>query len=430
MKGMHTIKKTTVVLLVCSFFLTGCSTTSGGGSKAISVGPATSSSYDKATPEQVKSTKDKSAKKEPKIAPQKTKLDIIVPAFDPNLPEDPADYEKEGIWPELRRAEAVRFAYKMKLALEKTGAFGAVRVMPDQNATGDLYVMGKINTSNGEEVDIDLNVYDISGKKWFNESFTHKVKADFYSNIRNKDKEAYAPVFKEAAERLVEKLHYKNDKKLMQLQTLTDLRFATNFSEDNFSKYMKVKNGKASLIAYPAEDDRMFQRVKSIRIRDQLFVDRMQPHYEQFSQQMETSYKMWQKQSFTEVQAANKASREAMSKAAAGVGLIALGILSAISGARSNNVGNYTAGATGAVVAGQVGVGLLSESSKIRKEAQVHQDALNELGKSVDAEMAPQVVQFEETSKSLTGSAKEQFAQWRAFLKRMYEQEATPDVQL
>lgn len=430
MKGMYTIKKTTVVLLICSFFLTACSTTSGGGSKAISVGPATSSSYDKATPEQVKSTKEKNAKEEPKITPQKTKLDIIVPAFDPNLPEDPADYEKEGIWPELRRAEAVRFAYKMKLALEKTGAFGAVRVMPDQSATGDLYVMGKIKTSNGEEVAIDLNVYDISGKKWFKESFEHKVKADFYSNIRNKDKEAYAPVFKEAAERLVEKLRYKNDKRLMQLQTLTDLRFAANFSEENFSKYTKVKNGKASLIAYPAKDDRMFQRVKSIRIRDQMFVDRMQPHYEQFSQQMETSYKMWQKQSFTEVQAANKASSEAMGKAAAGVGLIALGILSAISGARSNNVGSYTAGTTGAVVAGQTGIGLLGESSKIRKEAQVHQDALNELGKSVDAEMAPQVVQFEETSKSLTGSAKEQFAQWRAFLKRMYEQEATPDVQL
>ena len=31
------------------------------------------------------------------------RLDVIVPVFDPGLPEDPDDYEKEGVWPELRR---------------------------------------------------------------------------------------------------------------------------------------------------------------------------------------------------------------------------------------------------------------------------------------------------------------------------------------
>ncbi|MDQ6992497.1 MAG: hypothetical protein Q9M31_03410 [Mariprofundus sp.] len=412
------MKKTVASLLVGTFFLTGCAA-GGGGASSINVGPAMSSSYSKL---------EKEDKKETVV--QKTKLDIIIPAFDANLPKDPADYEKEGIWPELRRAEAVRFAYKMKLALEKTAAFGAVRVIPDKNATGDLYLLGKIDKSNGEEVDLDIEVYDIGGKKWLDKSFDYTVEADFYSNIRNKDKDAYAPIFAKIAKKLVEKLDHQKEKTLTQLQALTEVRFGANFSEENFGKYMAVKKGKVSLVAYPAEDDLMLQRIKSIRVRDQMFVDRMQSHYEQFNQQMDESYKIWQKQSFEEVQAESKASNEAIGKAFAGIGLIALGVLSAVAGSNSNNVGGYATGTTGAIVAGQAGVALLGESAKMNKEAQFHHEALSELGASVDAEMAPQVVEFEATSKSLTGSATEQFSQWRTFLKQMYEQEATPDVQL
>jgi hypothetical protein len=37
------------------------------------------------------------------------------------------------------------------------------------------------------------------------------------------------------------------------------------------------------------------------------------------------------------------------------------------------------------------------------------------------------VIEFEKKTVELTGTAKEQFAQWRAFLKQIYAQEATPD---
>jgi len=40
------------------------------------------------------------------------------------------------------------------------------------------------------------------------------------------------------------------------------------------------------------------------------------------------------------------------------------------------------------------------------------------------------VVEFEGKTEKLTGDAAEQFAQWRAFLQRIYEQEATPETQL
>ena len=145
---------------------------------------------------------------------------------------------------------------------------------------------------------------------------------------------------------------------------------------------------------------------------------------------MADSYGMWQEQSFAELKAEHEARNEAIGKAVAGVGLIALSVLSAIAGANSDSYGGAAAGTTGAIVAGQVGIGMLGDSSKMNEEAKFHKDALNELGQSVDGEMAPQVVEFEKSSKKLIGNAKDQFAQWRAFLKRMYNQEMTPDVQL
>ncbi len=410
-------KKVISVIVACTIFLTGCAV-GGGGSSKPAVGPQISSSYDEKELEEAI----------PIIA--KPKLDIIVPAFDPGLPDDPADYKEEGVWPELRRAEATRFAYKMKLALEETGAFGAVRVMPDSSATGDLYVVGKINESNGEEVDIDIKVYDVSGKEWFDKSFDHEVEADFYSNLRNKGLDAYASVFKQAAEKIVEKLKSHNTEQLTQLQSLTDLRFGANFSEQAFAPYMKEKSGKISLIGYPDENDSMLTRVKAIRVRDQMFTDRMQPHYEQFSQKMDESYVLWQKQSFEGLKAADQAKIDAIGKAAAGVGLIALAVLSGISGGSSNSRGGSVAGTTGAIVAGQVGMGMLGDSVKMNEESKFHRDALEELGQSIEGEMAPQVVQHEEATAELTGSAKEQFSKWRVFLKSIFDQEATPDVQL
>jgi hypothetical protein len=84
-----------------------------------------------------------------------------------------------------------------------------------------------------------------------------------------------------------------------------------------------------------------------------------------------------------------------------------------------------------ATVAGGVGGAvLISSGFKSREEAKFHQEALNELGESVNLEMAPQVMTYEEESVELTGDIDEQFRQWRDFLNRMYQLEATPDVQL
>ena len=259
------------------------------------------------------------------------KLDVVIPVFDPGIPENMTDDQKATIWPELRRAESTKFALMMKRALESTEAFGAVRVVPNQNSTGDLYVLGKIDESTGEDIEIDIKVVDISGKTWLNTSFDHRVSEQFHQNLRNEGKDPYDPVFDEAAKYIVERLNGRPGKELTILKSITDIRFAASFSESEFSKYLGKKEGLLgsedffgfggsyrSLVNMPADDDPKFMKTKAIRVRDQLFIDNLQPHYRKFEGKMNESYAVWQEQSLQEAKAAREAETKATGEAVAG----------------------------------------------------------------------------------------------------------------
>ncbi len=415
------VKKIFTVFLVYTFILAGCATKNTHVTSD-SIGPKSSS--------ELKKQQEIKEQEETIATEVRPKIDVIIPIFDPGLPEDPEDYKKNNIWPELRRSEANRFAWKLKEAMDETGKFGAVRVTPDSSATGGLYVLGEIVESNGEEVEIDIIVVDISGNEWLDESYDHTVSEDFFTNPRNKEKDPYNPVFEKAAQDITEELKDHDDKELSDLHYLADIRFGAGFSEPAFGQFMSKRNGKTRLIAKPSEDDPMYSRIKSIRVRDQMFVDSMQSNYAAFSSQMDKSYRMWQEQSQIEVKAAKEAEKAKWANAIGGTILVGLAVLSGVAGARSDSYGGSTAGATGAIIGGMAGAAMINESFKTSEEAKMHRDAINELGQSLDMELSSQVVAFEKQTVELTGNAKEQYDQWRDFLQKIYEQETTPDVQL
>jgi len=418
----------TILVATAAIFLSGCMATSGSVRQSEpTVGPAYSSELlEPGQPENSNVV----------LPPSKPRLDVIIPVFDPGLPEDLEQAEKDGIWPELRRAEANLFAYKLKLALEKTGEFGAVRVTPDKSSTGDLYVLGKIKKSNGEKVGIEVEVYDISERKWLKHSFSHTVAENFYSGSRNSGKDPYQPVFTEAADYIVEELRARDDKELESLKQLTEIRFGASFSEETFSQYLQYghkpnfmfwsNKGKVSLAGLPSDADPMYQRIKSLRVRDQLFIDRMQSHYEIFSQNISESYAIWQESSHLELKAIREAKKEAIMQGVIGALLIAGAVYAGSHGDSDNSVSMGTV----AVTAGIGGGMMLSKSVQTYEQASFHRDTLEELGQSLNREREPQVVEFELTTTKLTGDANQQFNQWRAFLQEIYEAASAPDVQL
>ncbi len=379
--------------------------------KSVPTGPQPSSSYNQAEAERY----------------QGVKLDVVIPVFSPGLSDAEANYEEEGIWPELRRAEANRFAYQLKQALDDSGMFGAVRVTPNSTASGDLYVLGEIIESNGQEVEFSLNAVDASNKQWLNETIDHEVHEGFYKNPRNEGLDPYQPVFDKAAAVIIEALLKQQQGQLAQLKSIADLRFASSFNEQAFSDYLDTSGRQIELIGLPSDADPMFERVKSIRVREQLFVDNLQQNYGNFSEQMDDSYLAWQEASATELQLRKEARTKSALKILGGVALVAAAVAAAVNGSSSQP----SIGRDVAVLAGGVGGAvLISSGFKSREEAKFHQEAINELGESINLEMAPQVMTYEEQSVELTGDIENQFQQWRAFLNRMYRLEATPDVQL
>lgn len=353
------------------------------------------------------------------------RIDVIIPVFNPGLSED---YDSEEVWPELRRAEANLFAYKLKNSMELTEQFGAVRVMPDHTSTGELYVSGKIVESNGEEIEIDIEATDASGREWLSRSYHHRVPENFFFNPKYENQDPYGPIFKNIANDIAEKLADFDQKELTDLQALAQIRFGASFSAAAFSPYLKTseasgfafwkRKGRFALAALPSDADPMMLRIKSLRVRDQLFVDSMQSHYEAFNQRIAKSYSLWQEGSHGENVAIRRAKQEAIKQSILGVLLIAGAAYTA-----NINQSNNPALTTTAVATGLGGVFMLSESIKTAEEASFHRDALEELGQSLNITLEPQIVAFNDRTEKLTGDANEQFHKWREFLKKIFEAE-------
>jgi len=313
----------------------------------------------------------------------------------------------------------------MKKALEDTGQLGAVRVAPDQKVTGDLYVLGKINESNGEDVAINIKVVSIDGKTWFSKNYKHRVDEYSLTSVRSQNENPYQPVFDQAATDIVKRMHIQRQNYLEQLNLLTEVRFAYSMSDDSFAQFLKFRGTRVELAQAPSDSDPMFRRIHQYRVEDQLFTDSMQQYYNDFSKKVESSYQTWQEAAFTE----SKAAREARSKAAwqafAGILMIGLGAVAA------SNSSDYSVSSDVAAISGiTAGAVLLGSSAQNYQESKFHQETLMELGKDVDIEVAPQVIEFEEKTIQLTGDATSQFNQWRAALKRIYAEEQTPKLQL
>jgi hypothetical protein len=351
-------------------------------------------------------------------------LSVVIPVLDPNIPDDPNEYAAKSIWPELRRAEANRFAVKLRDSLADTEAFGSVRVSPDKTATAHLYVNAKILTSNGEDIEIAVRLVDISGKSLMTKTYKHRVTEYEFEDPRLAGKDLYSTVFELAAKDIAKVARKQKPKRIAELNAIEEMRFAETFSPDYFSNYIRTSSsGKTKLMSLPADDDVMLNRVKSLRIKDQMFVDNMQVDYENFRNDMNEDYILWQKQAFTE----SKAAREAASAASA---KMFMGLLSVVAGAAiANNSGSSLGNYGGAAIA-VAGIATIADGIQDSKEATAHRESLSEMGRSLNIQLAPQVMEMEDRTVELRGNAVEQYTAWRAYLLDVYNKEKTPEIEL
>ena len=156
----------------------------------------------------------------------------------------------------------------------------------------------------------------------------------------------------------------------------------------------------------------MLQRIRQIRERDYLFVDTLQDYYGSFVKEMDKPYKQWRGQSYNEVVALRELKREALVRKIAGVAAVIGGI--AASG--SSNSSGRAAGSV--AVAG--GAYMIKSGFDKSAESEMHVEALQELGDSLEAAIEPQVIELEDRTITLSGTVENQYDQWRDLLREIY----------
>ena len=344
--------------------------------------------------------------------PEAQLLDVGVVIFDPGLD---VDEDADFLYPEVRRAEARYMPYLLVESIQSSGAWGAVRVVPNERQAMDLLVSATILQSHGEELKLSVVAKDAMGYTWLDKEYENKASKYSYETARTRF-DPFQAVYNQIANDLLQILKNKEPEQLSSIRLVNELRFAQSFSPDAFEGYLSQnRKGIYSIERLPAQDDPMLLRVRKIRERDYLFIDTLQEYYASFNGQMVGPYQEWRKQSYVEAVALEELRAESRRRLIAGAVAVAAGI----AGAASDNSGARSA--SNVAIAG--GGYLIKSGLDKRAEADIHVQALEELGVSLESEIAPQIIELEDRTITLTGSVEDQYQQWRELLRQIYQAE-------
>ena len=357
--------------------------------------------------------------------PEEQLLDVGILVFE-TKEVTPETAEKEGTNADIRKAETHFIPYHLKNTLHQSSHWGAIQVVPAETNSVDLMVKGKILESNGEHLVLEIDVIDASQKRWFKKAYSAKASDATYSGNTRGEKDAYQDIYNAIANDMARYKMKLTAAQIKNIRTIAKLKFAREFAPDAFGGYLKADDkNQLSVNRLPAKNDPMMERLLQIREREYMYVDTLNHQYEGFYAEMWPAYENWRQLNLTERTAIKKIRREAMTKQLIGALLIA-GAIAA--GSQDSNIGRTMAPAM-VIIGGQVFI----SGWNVSKETQMHKAAIEELSDSFGAEMQPVTMEFEGQQYELTGSAEEQFKNWKKLLHQIYfaetgfEQTPPPD---
>ena len=365
-------------------------------------------------------------------------LRLAIPVLNPGIPSSQEEQYKQGIWPELRNAEAMRIAVKLHEHIAQRGTFRDVVVSPGTSVSADFYLLAQIEESNGEDLKLRWSLVDatqtyrIPGRCrrstcWKTED--HRVWDGWHETNNVTEADPYEPLYAKIADQvhstmadLARKHESQMEKnrrskegaggKLSELQAAKAARsvvFAAYFAPDIYGDAITEKRGRLQLAYLPSQDGDEWTRIEALQVRDERFAVLVSDQYQDFAERMHKPYGEWQKESFPLAREARLARREAT---LSGIG----GALSLIGAAAAGKEGEDDAAAVLAVA----GAAAIANSVGEGKKASAMQTEINELGATAQIALKPMVIATRDRTVTLTGTAHEQFTQWRTLLSDLY----------
>ena len=349
--------------------------------------------------------------------PEDFLLDVGVSLFDPGIDEFLGD-DEDTANPEIRVAESRYAPYLLAETLQRSANWGIVRVMPNSESPMDVQVHGTILRSNGEAMIIRVEVNDSRGRHWYTEEYEEVISQFSYDPQNRQKNDPFQVIYNKIANDLLAYRQRNIDaSEVQEIRTVSELLFAQRFSDDAFGNYLaRDRNGEYQLTALPADNDPLLGRIRSIRERDFMFIDTVQDYFATYVRQMRLPYDSWREQSYQETITLRELEASARRRFIAGAAAVVGGI------AAASNGGNWATQAGGATAVG-AGAFLVKSGFDKQAEARIHMQALEELGESLENAVAPQVINLDDRTITLSGSVEEQYEQWRDILADLYAAE-------
>ena len=364
----------------------------------------------------VKSTTITEALIEQNNIPEDELLDVGIGIFDPGFDAIDED-DQELTFGDVRIAETYYIANLLSETLQSTGNWGVVRVIPDDLSASDVAVQGTILQSDGETMRVQVTVRDSSGRLWIDKEYEEIASRYSYDNRIQNARDSFQGLYNRIAKDILQ-YRQRNMRRddILNVRTISQIQFARSFAPEAFGEYLSTdRNGILQVQRLPAQNDPLLARINTIRERDNLYVDTMQDYYSTFVRQMEQPYTEFRRLSYDEVMKLDRLQRESRRNMVLGIAAIVGGLAATQSDSSMANA---------AVFGGLVGGGwLIKEAFRAGDEAQIHVEALAELGQSLENEVAPQTIELEERTVTLSGNVETQYQQWREILADMYANE-------
>ena len=343
------------------------------------------------------------------------RLDVMVEPFASNL--EAMSYAPEGDIPvsaEVRRAESRYMAFHLKDTLEQTGNWGIVRVVPSGASHHTLVVAGTILASDGEQLSVRVTATDAKGQRWIDKTYQDTASKYGYQSLKE---DPFQDLYNNIANDLIEHYQTYPQADIRTLQQIGQLTFAKDLAPAAFGDYLGTDaKGQVTLLKVPAANDAVLNRVARVRQQDDLLVDTLDDYYFKFYRDIKPSYDEWRYATYDEAVRLRQVKKQARSRLLTGAALIAGGIYA---GSQSETWATDAASA-GAVVGG---VAAVKSGLDRLKQTEIHEQALQELTQSLSREIQPNVLDIEGTTIELTGSAEQQYGQWRILLEQLYQED-------
>jgi hypothetical protein len=346
-------------------------------------------------------------------------LNVSIMVFDPGkLPA--GEEQRQGLSPEIREAEARFVPVHLKYTLQRSGYWGAVRVVPNDDNGAEVLVKGRIEYSDGESAALSVEAVDSRNVLWFRKTYAETTRPMDRNATEPEKKDLFQDLFNTIANDLVAYRNRLQPREVDEIRRIAELRYGAEMAPDVFSQYLARDNyGRINLVHLPADDDPMLARVRKIKTRDDMLIDAINGYYEAYYRDLWEPYTNWRKFRTEEVVALRELEREALAQQVLGVAAIVGAI--AISAAADVDTRAATSTLQDVMVAG--GAYAIYSGMQKSEESRINKEAIEELGVSFSSEAEPLVIEVEGETIRLTGSAEQQYARWRKLLKELYARE-------